>query len=393
MNDQWQDNLRNRMEHHEEPAPDGLWESIEQLVPAGNKQRLWSQNIIPLVAAAAAIALLFIVLYNTNNEEKVEYTQQTITEEVQPRERIKEAPKNEPQVLIASRQSSNNSDYVVVSDNIEDNISTYETISETISKKNTLLEIETTKDFTIKPSIVNNSNDQLFASSSIAQRQESSKWQTKVSMSNMPSGSAQTYTGYGTFALQETVEEQYDFLSKYTRQEVYTNVEHDQPITFGLTLRYNLSQKWDITSGLTYSMLKSQLRSGGDNYHYDDRQTLHYIGVPLNIAYNFWQSNNLSSYISAGTHVQKNIAGTLSSNYYIDEQLELNTKEKVLSNKLQWSVNSAIGIEYRVSDFIGIYAEPGIDYYFKNSSELETIYKERPFSFNLRLGVRLNINQ
>ena len=73
--------------------------------------------------------------------------------------------------------------------------------------------------------------------------------------------------------------------------------------------------------------------------------------------------------------------------------MELNTKEKVLSNKLQWSVNSAIGIEYRVSDFIGIYAEPGIDYYFKNSSELETIYKDRPFSFNLRLGVRLNINQ
>src|SRR5690554_3905431 len=169
MNDQWQDNLRNRMEHHEEPAPDGLWESIEQLVPAGNKQRLWSQNIIPLVAAAAAIALLFIVLYTTNNEEKVEYTQQTTKEEVQPRERIKEAPKNEPQVLIANRQSSDNSDYIVVSDNIEDNISKYETISEV----NTLLEIETTKYSTIKPTIENNSNDQLFASSSIAQRQES----------------------------------------------------------------------------------------------------------------------------------------------------------------------------------------------------------------------------
>ena len=30
MNNQWQDNLRNRMEHHEEPVPEGLWESVEQ---------------------------------------------------------------------------------------------------------------------------------------------------------------------------------------------------------------------------------------------------------------------------------------------------------------------------------------------------------------------------
>ena len=408
MNDQWQDNLRSRMEQHEEPAPEGLWESIEQLMPSDNKHHLWGKRTVAIVAAAAAVALLFIVLFTTNrSEEQIQYAEQTSTQIENSREETLGVYKNElqkeSQILAANKHSFDGSDELIASKKIEviadsnEETALLEKQTEEATKSDTRLKETKKESFGITTEA--SETTQLFVTSSVSQdqfhsqSQSGSKWQTNLSMSNIPSASTQTYSGYGTFVTQETVEEQYGFMSKYTRQEVYTNVEHEQPITFGLTLRYNLNKKWNIASGLTYSLLKSQLRSGGDNYHYDDRQTLHYIGVPINIAYNFWQSNNLSSYISAGTHVQKNIAGTLSSNYYIDEQLELNTKEKVLSKKLQWSVNSAIGIEYRVSDFIGIYAEPGIDYYFKNSSELETVYKDRPFSFNLRLGVRLNINQ
>ena len=139
-------------------------------------------------------------------------------------------------------------------------------------------------------------------------------------------------------------------------------------------------------------MLSSKLRSQGENYYYDDNQKLHYIGVPLNIAYNFWQNNNFLGYFTAGAHMQKNVCGRLVSNYYIDNQLESTTSERITEKELQWSVNSAVGIEYRVSDYLGLYAEPGIDYYFKNSSELKTIYKDRPFSFNLRVGIRFTFN-
>ena len=64
MNDQWQDNLRNRMERHEEPAPEGLWEEIDQHFSAdgmngriarNHKFRLWGKRI-GATAAIAAIA-------------------------------------------------------------------------------------------------------------------------------------------------------------------------------------------------------------------------------------------------------------------------------------------------------------------------------------------------
>ena len=212
-------------------------------------------------------------------------------------------------------------------------------------------------------------------------------------MSNVSSSSSETHTGFGTFAQHETVEDQYAFMSQYTRAEAYTEIDHNLPIMVGLTFRYNINQRWGVSSGLTYSLLTSKLRSESVNYFYDDRQTLHYLGVPLNIDYKLWQNNNFSTYISAGGLVEKNIAGKLSSNYYIDNKLQSSTDEKITSKQLQWSINSAVGLEYRISDNFGIYAEPGVAYYFKNNSEIETIYKERPFNFNLRLGLRINFNE
>jgi long-subunit fatty acid transport protein len=189
----------------------------------------------------------------------------------------------------------------------------------------------------------------------------------------------------------ETVEEQYHFLANDTREQAYTDVKHHQPITFGLTLRYNLNERWSVASGLTYSQLSSELHSGSGNYYYDDRQTLHYIGLPLNVAYTFWQNQKISAYLSTGGLVEKNVAGRLTSKYYIDNQLETTTREKISTDQLQWSYNTTIGLGYRISNHIGLYAEPGISWYFKNSSELETIYKENPLQFNLRLGLRFTL--
>jgi len=218
--------------------------------------------------------------------------------------------------------------------------------------------------------------------------QNPTKWQTGLSLSNASSGSSESYSGYGTFAVTETVEEQYHFLVNDTREQSYTDVRHHQPITFGLTLRYNLNERWSVASGLTYSLLSSELRSGSGNYYYDDRQTLHFIGVPVQFAYTFWQNPKISAYLSTGGLVEKNVAGRLSSYYYIDNQLETTAREKISMNQLQWSVNAAIGLGYRISNHVGLYAEPGFSWYFPNGSELETIYNDNPLIFNLTIGLR-----
>ena len=412
MSDQWQDDLRDRMEIHEEAVPEGLWESIELLMPAENKHRAWSKRIIALAVSAAAIILLFIVLYTTNeNQAPIQFVEKE--ESIAPgstpmtADEAPARPGSMPEENSALKRTAGQASASRITGEEKlafNNVSKPpasvsrkdETAVTVTGTKEAGAKQETTKEGEVNRVITSkqpeNDLDQSFALPSRGRDRENPKWQTNLSTSNMPSSPVQTRSGYGTFMVQEAVEEQYVFLSQDARQEVNTTVQHFQPVNFGLTFKYNLNEKWSLASGLTYSLLSSRLHSGSGNYHYDDNQRLHYLGIPLNVAYNFWQNSKFAGYISSGMLVEKNIAGSLSSNYYIDNRLESTAKESISSKQLQWSVNSAIGIEYRVSDFMGIYAEPGVAYYFKNSSEIETFYKENPFNFNLRVGLRFSIN-
>ena len=415
MSDHWHDNIRKRMDLHEENAPEGLWKDIEQHIDTFNpvhivkprrKILLWSLSSV----AVAAVALLLLVLFPFNNQSPLLPTNDLVVSKILDQTDVAEslvAESLEVESSVALKQSlSSQQQYKNVSVQIpaveNDNVQLNE-INETDNK--TITDNKIISDDPSKNEVLDSRvdkiqskqdnpqpNDQLLALSTISKSPKQSKWQTNLSMSNVSSSSSETHTGFGTFAQHETVEDQYAFMSQYTRAETYTEIDHNLPIMVGLTLRYNLNQRLGVSSGLTYSLLTSKLRSESVNYFYDDRQTLHYLGVPLNINYKLWQNNNFSTYISAGGLVEKNIAGKLSSDYYIDNKLQSSTDEKITSKQLQWSINSAVGLEYRLSDNFGIYAEPGVAYYFKNNSEIETIYKERPINFNLSLGLRINFN-
>ena len=93
MNNQWQNKLRDRMERHEESAPEGLWDRIEQIMSAegvGNSASskrnitpLWSLRIVG--AAAAALVLFFIGLriLNLENSEDIQVVEKVQNEKVQ----------------------------------------------------------------------------------------------------------------------------------------------------------------------------------------------------------------------------------------------------------------------------------------------------------------------
>ena len=417
MNDQWQDNLRNRMERHEETAPEGLWEGIDQLITAGvldgrvsraHTLRVWGRRVGATAAVVAVAIVLLLIVRNSSMENQSDevFTGDStpISPQIeQPMEEIVIADNKDTESTLSpgSRPASKQQQFlqepeVLLAGNRNEEITGIGRESEDIAvvaKEEDHDAVNPAKN-AINPEeqgAIANGYDRLLAMNGRSDHHNQPKWQTGLSMSNAPSGSSETHSGYGTFAVTETVEEQYHFLANDTREQVYTDVNHHQPITFGLTLRYNLSERWSVSSGLTYSQLSSELHSGSGNYYYDDRQTLHYIGLPLNVAYTFWQNQKISAYLSTGGLVEKNVAGRLTSKYYIDNQLETTTREKISTDQLQWSYNTTIGLGYRISNHIGLYAEPGISWYFKNSSELETIYKENPLQFNLRLGLRFTL--
>ena len=158
-----------------------------------------------------------------------------------------------------------------------------------------------------------------------------------------------------------------------------------------MTLRYNLSDRWAIESGVTYTNLSSETSLGNRSNYYDERTTLHYIGLPVNAVYNIYQSRRFAVYASAGVIVEKAISGSMRTDYFLNGENINTLRSNVRIKPLQWGVNAAAGVQYNFSPWMAIYAEPGIGYHFDNGTTIETLYNERPLDFNLGVGLRFTL--
>ena len=120
---------------------------------------------------------------------------------------------------------------------------------------------------------------------------------------------------------------------------------------------------------------------------------LHFIGIPVNASYSVFRTRQLNVYLTAGGEAQKMVSGKTEAKAPMQDKTVGTATEKVKMSRLQMSANAAAGVEYNLTPRLGLYAEPGASYYFKNGSSLETYYTDKPLKFNLNVGLRLNINK
>ncbi len=161
----------------------------------------------------------------------------------------------------------------------------------------------------------------------------------------------------------------------YLRQEKpIVDIKHHQPVSFGLSVRKTLGKGFSLESGLTYTLLSSEAKLADSDRQI--AQKLHYIGIPLRANWNFFDKKLVTLYVSGGGMAEKCVYGKLGS-------------EKETVKPLQFSVSGAVGAQLNATKHIGIYAEPGVAYYFDDGSDIQTIRKENPVNFNIQAGVRL----
>lgn len=160
--------------------------------------------------------------------------------------------------------------------------------------------------------------------------------------------------------------------------------KHHQPIAFGLSVSYPLSTKWLLSTGVTYTRLRSDFTSQVHDYTFSQEQTLHYLGIPLNAQYRLFQLGGLNVYLSGGAEADYNIKAHMASE---------GVTQHIDRDRWQFSVQGGVGVQYDVLPQLGIYVEPGVKYYFDNGSRLRNFFKDKPTSLNLQFGLRLNIKQ
>jgi|GEM_PF-5813375 len=173
--------------------------------------------------------------------------------------------------------------------------------------------------------------------------------------------------------------------------QVYINAHHRQPVRIGVSLRYHFNEKWSLQAGIDYSYHSSDLIYQVANTQIQRGQKLHFLGVPVALSYTLWSPGKFNFYLSAGGEVEKVIKGSRDVLRLASNALDVADREDVDEMPWQFSVMGSGGIQFNFNNLLSIYAEPGVAYYFDNKSVVPTIYQEKPFNFNLNLGLRFNI--
>ena len=172
------------------------------------------------------------------------------------------------------------------------------------------------------------------------------------------------------------------------QNKMVKKANHRQPITLGVSVALPLSSKISVETGLMYSHHYSELTYEVGNINHDIKQHLNFVGIPLNLNYRLWQRHNTSVYVSGGGSVEKMVYGKQKERY---DGTETTIANKVEMKELQWALSARFGAAYKLTKGVSFYLEPGVSYHFNNKSDLQTIYSDRPVSFQLKAGLRFNL--
>lgn len=171
-------------------------------------------------------------------------------------------------------------------------------------------------------------------------------------------------------------------LSGTPSADYYEKVKHHFPISVGVQVGWGVTECLRINTGVVYTNVSSDFINSSYNTTQVTTQTLHYVGVPVNISYGFWQTKRFKTYVTVGGEADFNVKNHTES----DGEVMASKHDRT-----QWSANASLGAQFDIIPQLGIYVEPGAKYYFDNGSQIENTFKDKKLNFNLQFGLRWNI--
>ena len=427
MKTNWQKDIHDRLGSYEKDAPEGLWEGISRELPKLNdggmltdkpqrtaKFRMWR---VAGVAAAASVALVIGYNFLGNDVQDNINIPTNTTNHHNMLASNKKPLGNEPTDICADQVTHSADDLLsdqpklanasteqptLASASTETNVKEIGSKEENSKKENGQTEVKPEKREDNRM-LRKNQDDALLAYNDVTERSGSTDAPSRWSVSTGAMGglgASGTTTAYGDYlvlscpGVMDTKDSPMLDMSSVNRdEETKTEYEHHLPIRIGLSVAYALTDRLSISSGLTYTRLSSDIKDASRESKYIGEQRLHYVGIPVNVSYKVASFRWLGLYGTAGVLAEKCVSGTTEVGYVENNTMKYTNTHDISSKPLQMSVNAGVGIQFDLIDNVGIYAEPGLSYYFDDGSALQTIYKEKPLNFNLNVGVRFKLEK
>lgn len=441
MDNQWSDKFRDRFEDFEVQVPDDLWDGIELEMSRRAERRrmtvLWGRRVAAVAAAVAVAVLAGVGLFHKEPEMRMELADVVVRKDSVEAERPLRRDMNEPQIAVTRETSVADDETALVA--VADVAVDTDVASGVVESDGGVGIVErqpaeedaavvmhdsgtekqpvrkeaedpaaASPEADVEKSTAPGANDydRSFTELVYGSKSErpsarrSSRLVAGLQAASLP-GSSSTKAGYAMLTRNAAPyavpmnaaigQDPMNDIMIYNRgAETTSRIRHRQPVRVGVSLCYNINDRFGLESGVTYTYLSSSLTSGSENNRYETNRMLHYVGIPLSLNVNLWRSRWIDVYVSAGGLMEKCVSGRARTEYTVGGVSAATKTEKVMVDPLQWSVNAAAGLQFNISRFVGLYVEPGVAYAFDNGSDIETIYDKHPFNFDLTVGLRFS---
>ena len=154
--------------------------------------------------------------------------------------------------------------------------------------------------------------------------------------------------------------------------------DHNMPVSYGVSARFTLTKRFSLNTGLNYTLYTSRrTRRYSDGSVENDRQSVHYLGIPLRADWMLIDKPRFGMYIGVGTQVDKCVYAKVGN-------------ERLYDDAFLWSLGGALGIQYNITPVLSLYAEPELTTNF-GYSRLYTHRDDAQFMMTARFGLRVNL--
>ena len=170
---------------------------------------------------------------------------------------------------------------------------------------------------------------------------------------------------------------------KAIQRKQQVNAKHHAPVSVGLQVAFGIAPRLSLSTGMVYTRTSSDFYPYAPSSSYNVHQVLHYVGIPVGLNYEFWQSGGFHAYVVAGAEADYNVKN--------DTDEDGTKKENAKRDRVQFSGKASLGAQYDITPKVGLYIEPGAKYYFDNGSHVENTFKDKKLNFNLQFGLRFNL--
>ena len=407
MMEDWTDIIGEELENIEEPLPADDWSVLQQKYAASRRRKraaffAWAGGITS-VAAAIALVLLLIRPADVPSNDNLVAEQHPPIEEVVPTDTVSidassdtsdtVIPKKKRQIPASVNVVKPSDDILIAQDNAEEKVpeeeEILEVVKDTVSITERLLaDAGNTND---KKEVTKDNQTDYWGLDDFPDDEPKRK-RIKVSVGLSGSASASpiikmydvnleppqgdmTGPGQKDSTEVETPEPARALMrSKSSYTEKY---RHEIPKSFGVSARLHLTDRLSINTGLNYTRYASdRTRIFSDYTYQNDRQYVHYLGIPVRLDWMIVNRKHFNFYLGAGLQADKCIYATVGG-------------ERLHEKEVLFGLNGAMGLQFNIVPMIGLYLEPDISYSL-NEGSIQTYRSREPFVVTVRGGLRFN---